>query len=109
MTSAQEATLRCATRLNSTVPSRIVKTDLQSYGRLGVVKITFTYNNQTHTYQVPFTRPYTNKAEGKFANLLNLNQQRNENNQTFEEFIMRITNNYQADPAIEIPCKVALV
>lgn len=109
MKSTQEAVLRCATRLNSTVPSRIVKADLQNYGRSGVIKITFTYSNQMHEYQVPFTRPYTNKAEGKFANLLNLNQQRNENNQTFEEFVIRTTNNYQADPAIEIPCKVALL
>ena len=109
MPSTQEATLRCASRLNSTVPSRIVKADLQNYGRTGVVKITFTYNDQTHEFQVPFTRPYTNKAKGKFANLLNLNQQRNENNQKFEEFVMRTTNNYQTDPAIEIPCKVALV
>ena len=109
MKSSQEAILRCATRLNSTVPSRIVKTDLQNYGRTGIVKITFAYNHQTHEYQVPFTRPYLKKAQGTFANLLNLNQQRNENNQTFEEFIMRITNNYQADPAIEIACKVAMV
>jgi hypothetical protein len=109
MTSTQEATLRCASRLNSTVPSRIVKADLQNYGRTGVVKITFTYNDQTHEFQVPFTRPYTNKAKGKFANLLNLNQQRNENNQTFEEFVIRTTNNYQADPAIEIPCKTSLM
>lgn len=109
MKSSQDAILRCASRLNSTIPSRIVKADLQNFDRTGVVEITFNYNNQTHAYQVPFTRPYLNKNEGKFANLLNLNQHRNENNQAFEEFIIRTTNNYQVNPAIEIVCKVVLI
>jgi hypothetical protein len=109
MKSSQNAILRCASRLNSTIPSRIVKADLQNYGRTGVVEITFDYSNKTHVYQVPFTRPYLNKSEGKFANLLNLNQHRNENNQAFEEFIIGTTNNYQVDPAIEISCKVVLI
>ena len=109
MKSRQNAILRCASRLNSTIPSRIVKADLQNYDRTGMVEITFDYSNIIHTYQVPFTRPYLNKSEGKFANLLNLNQHRNQNNQSFEEFIIHITNNYQVNPAIEIACKIVLI
>jgi hypothetical protein len=109
MKTSQDAFLRCSSRLNATIPSRIVKADLQNYGRTGVVEITFDYSNKTYAYQVPFTRPYLNKSEGNFANLLNLNQHRNQNNLAFEEFIIRTTNNYQADPAIEIPCKISLV
>jgi hypothetical protein len=103
-----KATLRCAARQNALTPSRILKTDLSDIGRNGSVKISFEYQNQRYEFVVPFTRPYTNKEEGKFANLINLNQQGEENNTEFAEFIERITNNYSANPAIEIPCEIAL-
>jgi hypothetical protein len=100
------ATLRCGTNINSKVPSRIVKTDLKNYGRTGTLKIKFSFKQINYDFEVPFTRPYTNKAQGIFANLLNLNQQRGLNNQAFEEFISSITHNYTVNPPIEIPCKI---
>jgi hypothetical protein len=104
-----DATLRCAARQKAFTPSRILKTDLSDIGRNGRVKISFEYQNRTHEFIVPFTRPYTNQEEGKFANLINLNQQREENNTEFSEFIERITNYYSKNPAIEISCRFELV
>lgn len=104
MQKAPNAILRCATNLNSFVPSRIVKADLQEFGREGQVRIQFEYGNVAYDFTVPFLRPYTNKEAGKFANLLNLNQTRTGKNEAFKEFIEKITHQYTIDPAIEIPC-----
>jgi hypothetical protein len=104
-----KATLRCATRISSSVPSRIVDTDLNEFGNhYGFVKIKFEYDYKTYEFKVPYTRPYTNQKIGKFANLLNLNQRRSLNNEEFTAIIERITHNYSANPAIEIPCEIAL-
>jgi hypothetical protein len=104
MSKKTNAILRCATNLNSFVPSRIVKADLQAYGREGIVKIRFEYENSTFDFKVPFLRPYTNKAAGQFANLLNLNQSRSGKNEAFKEFIEKITHHHTVNPAIEIFC-----
>jgi hypothetical protein len=101
------ATLRCAARQKAFTPSRIVETDFSKVDRNGKVKISFEYENRPYEFVVPYTRPYTNKEEGKFANLINLNQQGEDNNTAFAEFIERITNNYSINPAIEIPCIVS--
>jgi hypothetical protein len=79
------------------------------FQRKGIVALHFNYDNITYDFNVPFTRPYLNQAEGKFANLLNLNQARNRNNQEFQNIIERITDNYTANPAIEIECQIQLV
>ena len=102
------ATLRFASRINANIPSRIVRADLQHFGRSGWVAITFEYQGQQHTYKVPFTRPYLNKEKGDFANLLNLNQARKANNEVFQEFVARITANYTLYPQPEVPCVVEL-
>ena len=103
------AILRFASKINSSVPSRIVKADLSAYGRSGWVTVQFEYAGTTHSYQIPFTRPYTNKENGVFANLLNLNQSRSENNLVFQEFIVRATSNYTVYPQIEVDCVIELV
>lgn len=100
------ATLRFASRINANIPSRIVKADLQHFGRSGWVAITFDYQGQQHAYKVPFTRPYLNKKKGDFANLLNLNQARKANNEVFQEFVARITANYTLYPQPEVPCVI---
>jgi hypothetical protein len=102
------ATLRFASRINSNIPSRIVKADLSAFGRSGLVAITFDYQGQQHAYTVPFTRPYLNKEKGDFANLLNLNQSRQANNEVFQEFVARITANYTVYPQLEVPCMIEL-
>lgn len=102
------ATLRFASRINSNIPSRIVKADLSAYGRSGWVKVQFDYNGTAHSYEIPFTRPYINKENGVFANLLNLNQSRSDNNLVFQEFIERATSNYTVYPQIEVECVIAL-
>ena len=43
MKASQEAILRCATRINSFIPSRIVKSELEHFGREGDIKINFDY------------------------------------------------------------------
>jgi hypothetical protein len=104
-----KATLRFATRINSFVPSRIVETDLADFEtQHGFVNIKFTYDGKIYEFKVPYTRPYTNKEIGKFANLLNLNQRRGLNNEEFKAFTERITDNFSANPAIEISCEFAL-
>jgi len=102
------ATLRFASKINSSVPSRIVKADLSAFGRSGWVLVQFDYNGKAHSYEIPFTRPYINKEKGVFANLLNLNQSRSENNLIFQEFIERATANYTVYPQIEVGCVIAL-
>lgn len=102
------AILRFASKINSTVPSRIVKADLSAYGRSGWVIVQFEYAGTAHTYEIPFTRPYTNKENGVFANLLNLNQSRSDNNLVFQEFIARATADYTVYPQIEVDCVIAL-
>ena len=102
------ATLRFASRINANIPSRIVKADLSAFGRSGLVAITFDYQGQQHAYTVPFTRPYLNKEKGDFANLLNLNQARQANNEVFQEFVARITANYTLYPQPEVPCLIEL-
>ncbi len=102
------AVLRFASRINSNIPSRIVKADLSAYGRSGWVTVQFEYAGTTHSYKIPFTRPYTNKEKGEFANLLNLNQSRSENNLVFQEFIARATSNYTVYPQIEVDCVIEL-
>jgi len=102
------AVLRFASRINSNIPSRIVKADLSEYGRSGVVNVQFEYEGKTHEYQLPFTRPYMNKEKGEFANLLNLNQSRSDNNLVFQEFIARATANYTVYPQIEVDCVITL-
>ncbi len=102
------ATLRFASRINSNIPSRIVKADLSAFGRSGWVLVQFDYNGKNHSYEIPFTRPYTNKEHGLFANLLNLNQSRSENNLIFQEFIEHATANYTVYPQIEVECVIAL-
>lgn len=104
-----KATLRCASKINTAVPSRIVETDLAPFQRRGIVAVKFSYNNTTYDFEVPFTRPYVNQEAGQFANLLNLNQARARNNMEFQALIENITNNYTANPAIEIECEVLLV
>jgi hypothetical protein len=101
--------LRCASNITSAIPSRIVNADLSLFHRRGIVALHFSYDNITYDFNVPFTRPYLNQAEGKFANLLNLNQARSRNNQEFQNIIERITDNYTANPVIEIPCQIQLV
>ncbi len=103
------ATLRFASRINANIPSRIVKADLSAFGRSGWVAITFDYQGQQHAYKVPFTRPYLNRERGDFANLLNLNQSRSDNNLVFQEFIARATANYTVYPHIEVDCVIELV
>lgn len=103
------ATLRCATKINSSVPSRIVEADLTLFQRKGIVALQFNYDNTNYDFEIPFTRPYTNKEAGTFANLLNLNQSRTQNNEQFQSLIERITNDYTANPAIEIACQIQLV
>jgi hypothetical protein len=103
------ATLRFASKINSSVPSRIVKADLSSFGRSGWVTVQFEYKGTSHSYKIPFTRPYINKEKGEFANLLNLNQSRSENNLVFQEFISRATANYTVYPQIEVDCVIELV
>ena len=103
------AILRCATKINASVPSRIVEADLTLYQRKGIVALQFNYANYNYVFEVPFTRPYLNKEAGTFANLLNLNQSRTQNNQQFQALIERITNQYTANPAIEIVCQIQLV
>ncbi len=105
----QQAILRCATRINSFVPSRIVQTDLTNFGRSGKVQITFNYEGNYYKFIVPFTRPYLNKANEVFANLINLNQHRNSNNQEFQDFIIKITHDFTVFPAIEISCQVLVI
>ena len=100
------ATLRFASRINSNIPSRIVKADLSAFGRSGWIAITFDYQGQQHAYTVPFTRPYINQERGDFANLLNLNQSRQANNEVFQEFVARITANYTLYPQLEVPCMI---
>lgn len=100
------ANLRCATHIKSFVPSRIVDTDLKDFGREGVIKIQFTYGNKPYEFQVPYTRPYADKATLRFANVLNLNQKGKDNNDEFQKFIIEITKNFQINPAIEIPCTI---
>ena len=102
------ATLRFASKINSSVPSRIVKADLSAYGRSGCVTVQFVYEGTNHSYKIPFTRPYTNKENGVFANLLNLNQSRSENNLVFQKFIARATANYTVYPQIEVDCVISL-
>ncbi len=102
------AILRFASRINSNIPSRIVKADLSAFGRSGSVAITFDYQGQQHAYTVPFTRPYINQERGDFANLLNLNQARQANNEVFQEFVARITANYTLYPQLEVPCVIEL-
>jgi hypothetical protein len=102
------ATLRFASKINANIPSRIVKADLSAFGRSGLVAITFDYQGQQHTYKVPFTRPYLNKEKGDFANLLNLNQARQANNEVFQEFVARITANYTLYPQPEVLCMIEL-
>jgi len=102
------ATLRFASKINSSVPSRIVKADLSGFGRSGWVIVQFEYDGMAHPYEIPFTRPYTNKENGVFANLLNLNQSRSDNNLFFQEFIARATSNYTVYPQIEVDCVLAL-
>uniref|UniRef100_UPI00404886A7 hypothetical protein n=1 Tax=Algoriphagus sp. TaxID=1872435 RepID=UPI00404886A7 len=102
------AILRFASKINSSVPSRIVKADLSVYGRSGWVIVQFDYNGTAHAYEIPFTRPYTNKENGVFANLLNLNQSRSDKNLVFQEFIERATANYTVYPQIEVDCMIAL-
>ena len=104
-----KAKLRCATHIKSAVPSRIVEADLTPFQRKGLVSLQFSYNNTNYGFVVPFTRPYIDKEAGKFANLLNLNQARAQNNLEFQALIERITNNYTANPAIEIACEIQLV
>ena len=70
--------------------------------------VQFDYNGTAHAYEIPFTRPYTNKENGVFANLLNLNQSRSENNLVFQEFIEHATANYTVYPQIEVDCVIAL-
>ncbi len=101
------ATLRFASKINSSVPSRIVKADLSAYGRSGWVIVQFDYNGTAHSYEIPFTRPYTNKENGVFANLLNLNQSRSGNNLIFQEFIEQATANYTVYPQLEEGCLIA--
>jgi hypothetical protein len=103
------AILRCATKINASVPSRIVEADLTLYQRKGIVALQFNYANYNYFFEVPFTRPYLNKEAGIFANLLNLNQSRTQNIQQFQALIERITNQYTANPAIEIACQIQLV
>jgi hypothetical protein len=102
------ATLRFASKINSSVPSRIVKADLSAYGRSGLVTVQFEYAGTNHSYKIPFTRPYINKENGVFANLLNLNQSRSDNNLVFQEFIARATSNYTVYPQIEVDCVISL-
>lgn len=102
------AILRFASKINASVPSRIVKADLSAYGRSGWVTVQFEYEGTSHSYRVPFTRPYTNKENGVFANLLNLNQSRSDNNLVFQEFIARATANYTVYPQIEVDCVISL-
>lgn len=103
------ATLRCATKINASVPSRIVEADLTLFRRKGTMALRFNYENYNYSFEVPFTRPYLSKEARTFANLLNLNQSRTQNNQQFQAFIERITNLYTANPAIEIACQIQLV
>jgi hypothetical protein len=86
-----------------------VEADLTPFQRKGLVSLKFSYNNTNYDFEVPFTRPYIDKEAGKFANLLNLNQARAQNNQEFQALIEIITNQYTANPAIEIACEIQLV
>lgn len=106
MTEKIEAVLRCATNIDSFVPSRIVKTNLIDFGREGYIKVWFTYDSKDYEFVIPYKRPYKNKAANQFANLLNLNQRRGENNEEFQELVRRITHDFQVYPGIEIPCQI---
>lgn len=101
------ATLRFASRINSNIPSRIVKADLSTFGRSGWVIVQFEYDGMAHSYEIPFTRPYINKENGVFVNLLNLNQSRSDI-PVFQEFIARATANYTVYPHIEVDCVLVL-
>jgi hypothetical protein len=109
MKNSQDAILRCANRINSFVPSRIIGTDFSLIGREGTIKINFDYEAKAYEFTVPFIRPFTDKKNLKFANLLNLNQKRGEKNLLFEEFIIRVTNNYSVNPAKEIACRITIL
>lgn len=109
MRTSQEAILRCASNLRSYVPSRIVDTDLEKFGREGNLKIRFDYQEISYEHVVPFTRPFLNQKTKLFANLLNLNQKRSKNNFEFQELIRKITKDFSVHPAPEIACRIELI
>jgi hypothetical protein len=100
-----KATLRCETRINSTVPSRIIECNFEGIPRNGYAIINL-FNNEFKSLVVPYLRPYVNKTQGLMANLINLNNNRKDNNQEFQDFISEITNNYTVPKALNIPCTV---
>jgi hypothetical protein len=100
-----KATLRCETRINSTVPSRIIECNFEGIPRNGYAIINL-FNNEFKSFVVPYLRPYVNQTQGLMANLINLNNNRKDNNQEFQDFISEITNNYTVPKALNIPCTV---
>jgi hypothetical protein len=109
MKSAQEAILVCSMRIKSFVHSHILKTDLNEFGQNGKVQITLTYQSKTFEFIVPFNRPFLNEPRHLFADLIYLNQEGNIINLDFQEFIIKITEQFSVGTVIEIPCKVLLI
>lgn len=100
-----KATLKCETRINTKVPSRIVNCSFQGIPREGFVIINL-FTSEYKSFVVPYLRPYINKTQGYMANLINLNNARSNNNQQFQDFISEITDNYTLQEALDIPCTV---
>ena len=80
---------------HSSTPARIYEIiNWDEFGYHGEVRIWFTFNGELKDFTIGYTKPYKNKQEGVFANVINLNQFGPANNKiAFKEWQDPITMN----------------
>jgi hypothetical protein len=81
----------------SSTPARLYDMDnWNEFSRNGEVRLRFIYNGNRLDFTIGYTKPYKNKEARVFANVINLNQNRQaslERQRVFQEWQNRVTYN----------------
>ncbi len=81
---------------HSSTPARLYEMDnWAEFSRNGEVRLRFTYNGNRFDFTIGYTKPFKNIEAGLFANVINLNQNRQtapERKIAFQDWQNRITN-----------------
>lgn len=82
---------------HSSTPARLYDMDnWNEFSRNGEVRLRFTYNGNRLDFTIGYTKPYKNKENEEFANVINLNQNRQtsrERKRVFQDWQNIITHN----------------
>jgi phosphoribosyl-dephospho-CoA transferase len=80
---------------HSSTPARIYGLeDYSEFGYHGMIKINIVFKGKNESFITGYTKPYNNKIEGVFANLVNINQYGDKNlKKIFNEWQDKITIN----------------